>query len=258
MKAIELHEYFRSKGDWVNWDNTCDGILWGDGETEVTGIAVCWTSNFRQLKEAQEKGCNLYICHEPLYHYSEKTEVSHQKEAEKNQFLKESDMVVYRCHDLWDVMPEIGIVDSWSKFLGFTEKPVASVRYYNAHQLPAGTTLGELTQQIAHKVKELGQDVVNYIGDLDNEVTRIAVGTGAITNFRGMFSLEADVLILTDDGTRLWESAVWSEDTGVSLILVNHATAEEPGMENLAAYVKDSFPVLVHFIKQGCLYRSVT
>lgn len=258
MKAIELHEFFKSKGDWVNWDSTCDTILWGDGATEVTGIAVCWTSNFHQLKEARENGCNLYVCHEPLYHYSERAEAFHQREVEKSQFLKESGLVVYRCHDLWDVMPEIGIVDSWSKFLGFTEEPAASIRFYNAHQLPAGTTLGGLTRQIADKVGKLGQDVVNYIGDPDTKVTRIAVGTGAITNFRAMFSLEADVLVLTDDGTRLWESAVWSEDTGVPLILVNHATAEEPGMRNLAAYIEETFRVPVHFIQQGCLYGSVT
>ena len=84
------------------------------------------------------------------------------------------------------------------------------------------------------------------------------MGTGAITNFRAMFSLEADVLVLTDDGTRLWEFAVWSEDTGVPLILVNHATAEEPGMRNLAAYIEETFRVPVHFIQQGCLYGSVT
>ena len=154
-------------------------------------------------------------------------------------------------------MPEIGIVDSWSKFLGFTDKPVAGIRFYNAHQLPKGTKLRDLVRQIADRVKELGQEVVNYIGDPDSVVTRIAVGTGAITNFRSMFSLEADVLLLTDDGTRLWESAVWSTDAGIPLILVNHATAEEPGMRNMAKYVDDKFPVPVHFIPQGCLYRSI-
>ena len=41
------------------------------------------------------------------------------------------------------------IVDSWSKFLGFTEKPVAQIRSYNVHNLPAGTTLEQLVNQIA-------------------------------------------------------------------------------------------------------------
>ncbi len=258
MKAIELHEHFKNIGNWVNWNNTCDEFLWGDAEVDVTGIAVCWSSNFKQLKEAQQNGCNLYICHEPLYHYSDAGEDAHPQEKQKNQFLKDSGIVVYRCHDLWDVMPDIGIVDSWSKFLGFTEKPVAQIRYYNAHDLPAGTTLEQLAHQIADKVRELGQDVVYYIGNPEQTVARIAVGTGAITGFRAMYSLNADILLLTDDGTRLWESAVWSNDTDIPLVLVNHATAEEPGMRNMAQYLKEKFPVAVHLIPQGCLYRSIS
>ena len=87
MNTKEIHEHFRSIGNWVNWDNTRDRILWGDGEAEVKKIAVCWSSNFHQLKEAKENGCNLYICHESLYYHSEGEEVFHQKEVEKRQFL---------------------------------------------------------------------------------------------------------------------------------------------------------------------------
>jgi len=166
-------------------------------------------------------------------------------------------MVVYRCHDFWDIIPKIGVLDSWSKFLGFTDEPVKKTRYYNAHNLPEKSTLGPLVEQIAHKVSTLGQDVVSFVGDPDSEVTRIAVGTGAITKFSDMFLLGADVLVLADDGTWLWESAAWSVDVGVPIMLVNHATAEEPGIRNLAEYVRKNFPVPMHFIPQGCLYKSV-
>ena len=257
MRAIEVHEHFRSKGTWVDWNNTCDEILWGDGEAEVDGIAVCWTTNIDQLREAIDKNCNLFVCHEPLYHYPDSSPDISPREFEKKEFLRDSGLVIYRCHDFWDVMPEIGIVDSWSKFLGFEGKPDAKARFYNAHDLPSGMKLIDLVKDIADKVKELGQDVVNYIGDSGKIVRRIAVGTGAITGFRRMFDLKADVLLLTDDGTRLWESAIWSVDTGIPIILVNHATAEEPGIRNLARYLGEQFDILVHHIPQGCLYRSV-
>jgi putative NIF3 family GTP cyclohydrolase 1 type 2 len=258
MKAIEVYKHFESKGTWVDWNNTCDQILWGDGETAVNGIAVCWTTNMNHLKEAKNNNCNLFICHEPLYHYPDSSPDSSPGEYEKKEFLKNSGLVIYRCHDFWDVMPELGIVDSWSKFLGFDGEPSAKARFYNAHDLPSGMKLKDLIGQIANKVKVFGQDVVNYIGDPDTIVTRIAVGTGAITGFRQMFSLKADVLLLTDDGTRLWESAVWSVDAGVPIIIVNHATAEEPGMINMAKYLQEQFLVPVHHIPQGCLYRSLT
>ena len=68
----------------------------------------------------------------------------------------------------------------------------------------------------------------------------------------------ADVLLLTDDGTRQWESAQWSEDSEIPLIIVNHATAEEPGMRTLAKYLQDKYPdINVLPIERGCLYQTI-
>ena len=144
MRAIEVHEHFKGKGTWVDWNNTCDEILWGDSEAEVDGIAVCWTTNIDQLREAIDKSCNLFVCHEPLYHYPNSSPDISPREFEKKEFLRDSGLVIYRCHDFWDVMPEIGIVDSWSKFLGFEGKPDAKARFYNAHDLPSGMKLVDL------------------------------------------------------------------------------------------------------------------
>jgi putative NIF3 family GTP cyclohydrolase 1 type 2 len=99
---------------------------------------------------------------------------------------------------------------------------------------------------------------VHLVGDPETKVSRIALGTGAITNYAVMRGMGADVLLLTDDGTRLWESAQWSFESGIPLLLVNHATAEEPGMMTLVEYLAEQFPeVLVHHIPVGCLYRTV-
>ena len=257
MKAVDLHERFREIGAWVDYEKTCDGFLHGDPEIEIAAVAVCWSSMLHQLRQARELGCNLFICHEPLYTYFEQNELSHPGEQAKADFLRSGGLTVYRCHDLWDVMPEIGIVDSWSEFLGFTDEPAATAKYYNAHDLPAGTTVRALASQVLAKVKELGQESVHVVGEAGAVVTRVAVGTGAITSFRHMAALGADVLVLTDDGTRLWESAVWSSDVGVPLILVNHATAEEPGMRNMATFLAERYGLEAHLITQGCLYSTL-
>ena len=69
----------------------------------------------------------------------------------------------------------------------------------------------------------------------------------------------ADVLVLTDDGTRLWESAQWARDGGASVILVNHATSEEPGMISLAVYLRGVFlGVRVEHVPGGCLYGTIS
>ena len=67
----------------------------------------------------------------------------------------------------------------------------------------------------------------------------------------------ADCLLLTDDGTRLWESGQWAEDTGIGLIVVNHATSEEPGVRALAQYLQEQFSdIPVSMIERGNLYHT--
>lgn len=260
MRARELHDHCKSIGRWVDWDNTVDKILVGNPDTKITGITVSWMPTLDSLIRASELGCNLFVTHEPLY-------ISDPDETRlidlgdpwvtKKAWIHENNLVIYRCHDFWDDYPDVGIHGSWAKWLGFNEKPLASEKYYEVHSVE-GVSLGELAEMILEKVKPLGQRVVHVIGDLNKEVQRVALGTGAITNYRRMHALGADVLILTDDGTRLWESGQWAHDGGASLILVNHATAEEPGMITLADYIRGIFPdVRVEHIPTGCLYQTI-
>lgn len=269
MKAYELHEYLKSKGTWVNWNNTSDTFLFGDPEIEVEGIAVGWKATIPSLEEAIDLNCNLFITHEPLYAavankfgiYSVGGRLLEKNDAwvQKGNLLKENNMTVYRCHDVWDDFPKIGIHSAWAKWLGFDKTPTKTIKWYEVHEFEA-TTLGELSHKILNHVKSLGQHGVLIIGDENKLVSKIALGTGAITDYRLMhYQLGADVLVLTDDGTRLWESAQWSEDTGIPLIIVNHATAEEPGMRTLANYIQEIYPdIPVHSIKRGCLYQIIT
>jgi len=107
------------------------------------------------------------------------------------------------------------------------------------------------------KVKPLGQDAVHIVGDLEKKVSRIALGTGAITSYRQMYDMDADVLLLTDDGTRLWESGQWALDMGIPLIIVNHSTSEEPGMMTLTKHIQQAFPkITVKHIPVGCIYHT--
>jgi putative NIF3 family GTP cyclohydrolase 1 type 2 len=261
MRAADLHEHARKIGSWVDWNDTVDEFLVGDPDVEVAGIAVSWMPTFSTLERARELGCNLFVTHEPLY-------LSDPDEARlispddpwvrKKSWLEETGMMVYRCHDLWDDYPAIGIHGAWAKWLGFTDPPLSTEKYYEVHGVE-GLTLGELARIILERVKPLGQEAVHVIGDPEREVSRIALGTGAITNYRRMHALGADVLLLTDDGTRLWESAQWARDGGASLILVNHATSEEPGMISLAVYLRGVFPEAhVEHILGGCLYRTIS
>jgi putative NIF3 family GTP cyclohydrolase 1 type 2 len=247
-------------GDWVDWENTCDQFLVGDLEAEVEGITVSWMPTFRNLERALDLDCNLFVTHEPLY--VSEADISkfigpEDAWVRKKRWFDKTKMVVYRCHDFWDDYPEVGIHSAWAKWLGFDGKPLIQRRFYEVHKVKE-EILGQLTRRILEKVKPLGQEVALIVGDPNQTVSRIALGTGAITSYRQMYDMNADVLLLTDDGTRLWESGQWALDMGVSLIIVNHSTAEEPGMKTLANYIHKVFPqVKVEHLPVGCIYKTV-
>ncbi len=279
MKAEELDAHMRRVGTWVDWDRTVDQFLAGDPKTEVKGIAVSWMPTLANLGKALTDGCNMFMTHEPLYSVRVDetgkviqgslltdahlrilaTMALDQRDAwvVKQRWLDETSMVVYRCHDFWDDFPEIGIHGAWAKWLGFLGKPVAARKFYEVHEV-GDTSVGDLAKRILERVKPLGQEAVLVVGDLGKKASRLALGTGAITQYRVMHSTGADVLLVTDDGTRLWESGQWSLDTEIPLIIVNHSTSEEPGMRTLALYLQQVFPdVHVKEIPVGCIYTTV-
>jgi len=193
MKAKELHEHFKSVGRWVNWERTVDRFLAGNPDVEVEGIAVSWMPTFPNLENALKAGCNLFVTHEPLYAVTiddqgkviggtpfidphlrgirKKIFDKNDVWVKKQKWLEEVGMTVYRCHDFWDDFPEMGI---------------------EIHEFDE-TTVEDLANRILERVKPLGQEAVHVVGNLRKRVSRIAIGTGAITDYREMHRMGADV-----------------------------------------------------------------
>jgi len=261
LKAKELHLHTQKIGNWVNWDFTCDQFLFGDPEDDVKGIAVSWMPTMKNLEKALASDCNLFVTHEPLYvSEADMNKLIGPEDAwvKKKRWLEKTRMIVYRCHDFWDDYPDVGIHGAWAKWLGFIGKPLVQRRFYEVHEVK-GISVKKLAEKVLEKVRLLGQEAVQIVGDSGKEVSKIAIGTGAITNYRQMYDMGADVLLVTDDGTRLWESGQWALDMDVPLILVNHSTAEEPGMMSLTRYIQDTFPkVPVVHVPVGCIYKTIT
>ena len=68
MKAGDVMMHFQEVGQWVNWDKTCDQFLHGSPEAEVKGIATAWIPTNEAIRDASEKGCNLFVTHEPAFY----------------------------------------------------------------------------------------------------------------------------------------------------------------------------------------------
>ena len=280
MKAQDILNHFKSNGPWVNWEKTVDQILFGDPKVEVNGIAVSWMPTFSNLSKAVDEGCNIFITHEALF--AAKIDdtgniidcpivkdlharwIAGKRKLEKDdiwikkmEWLEEKNLTVIRCHDFWDSYPDIGVHGAWAKWLGYTKPPIKVDNYYELHEIQE-TTLEELCKEILEKIRPLGQDSIQVIGDLDKKISRITLGTGAASNYRDMHAFGGEAIILTDDGTMLWESGQWAKDTGIPLIIVNHSLSEEPGMRSLAKYLKKIFPdIPVLQIPVGCIFKCI-
>jgi putative NIF3 family GTP cyclohydrolase 1 type 2 len=154
-------------------------------------------------------------------------------------------------------MPEWGIPDAWARFLKLETEDRSLESFYKICRVPS-LSLTDTAREILEKVRDLGQDAVRILGDPETTVERLAVGTGAITHLPTMLDLAADAILATDDGMNSWDGALWALDLQVPILLVNHATAEKPGMMAMADYLTDQFPdVPCHYVDVDLPFHCV-
>lgn len=262
MKAVDIQTYFRTlNGGWLDPYKTVDTFKAGNPDTEITAIAVSWMSTLKALKKALKLGCNLFITHEPTFytHLENDNQIFRFEGAkDKRSFIERNKLIILRCHDLWDQIKDIGIPDTWADQLGFMN-PIAGEGYFRVYDV-SGKTAIEIVHQVAKHTRVFGQEGIEFIGSEEKQIYRVAIGTGAITPFLTLIEkYQADMVICTDDGMNYWSDGAFASDTGIPLIVVNHAVSEEAGMISLAKHLASKFPEIpVHHIPQGCMYRILS
>lgn len=262
MNTNDIREHLLSKAPWVNPEATVDTVKAGDPEKEIKSVAVGWMSTIDNLRLAHEKGCDLFITHEPTFWHHSADEQPLRAEPpgiSKQKFLDETGLAILRVHDIWDPWPEIGIRDSWAAGLGLQKRLAEDGRRFVAvYEIPE-TTLGAFAKQVATKVQPLGQDTVWVLGEPNWRISRPAVGTGCGTPGINMISKGADVVVVCDDGFSYWQRGERFFEMSVGVIMVSHGTSEIWGIENLARYLDETFAELqVTYLDQHPLYWSIS
>ena len=242
MRAKDFREHCMQVAHWVNWEKTADHFMAGDPDAEVRGIATTWLATNARLREAASLGLNFVIAHEGTFYPTyDGTPSGVRHHAEKHKLIDDLGITLMRCHDTWDRMPEVGIPDAWAEFLGFPSEPRTVESFYRIC-LVGERTVEEVARLVLEKVQPLGQEVVHIVGDRNARVSRMAVGTGAITRLPDMLELGADIILATDDGISTTSAGLWALDLGIPMLVVNHATAELPGMMAMVGYIQKHFP----------------
>ncbi len=258
VTVSDVRRHFQSVGTWVDWTNTLDNVLHGEPETEVRSIATNWSATLAAIEEAGERGHNLFITHEPAFCSRFRGHATREGLVKKKQALLDKyGMVMLRCHDTWDRMPEYGIPDAWASHLGFETEPRPVTAFYKICLL-GDCTVEEAAHAVLERVRDLGQDCVHIMGRLDKRVSRLAVGTGAITDLAPMHDLGADIILATDDGMNSWDGGMWAYDCDIPVLIVNHGASEKPGMMAMAVYRPLHFPgIRCEYVDCAVPYKTV-
>jgi len=241
---------------------TVDGVLAGDPDTPVTGIATTMMATMDVLERALSVGANLVITHEPVFwdHHNEAIEALtdewDQVYEQKLRFIEKNGLVVWHLHDaMHDMRPDLVDVGTL-KQLGW---PVPED--FPAIVKIETTRLADLA---AYAAKKLGASAARYIGQPDLHVS----GVGLALGFRGSDNVrhllqDPRVQAVVIGEAHEWEVGAYAADAvtlgfGKALIVVGHIPSEQYGMAELTTIIEQHLPnVPVSFIACRDPYSSL-
>jgi putative NIF3 family GTP cyclohydrolase 1 type 2 len=240
--------------------NTVDVFKEGDPETLVKGIVTTMFATMDVLKQAVAKNCNLIIVHEPLYynHRDETTQFQNDPVfLEKQKFIKDNKLVIWRFHDYIHRMKPDGILSGMVTKLGWKNYVVDG--HLDQYLIPE-TTLGELLKYL----KQIFPKNSFYIvGNPEMKLSKVRFAAGAPGSAAHIKLLEdknVDVILAGESSQ--WETYEYTRDAvsqgrNKAVIFLGHVASEEAGMDFCAGWLKGfikDIPVL--FIESGPSYWS--
>lgn len=247
MNTEDIRNHIINLNPLVDPKTTVDNIKMGDSKKEINTVGVCWYPSTQTIKSAIKMNCDLLVVHEPTWwnHFDPPGGWRNISPGlERTQMLEKSGMVILRIHDSWDFLPNIGVRDSFAKFLKLDNFILEDNNKISAMYQIEPTTLKNFAKIIAEKIKPLGQDALQVMGNPQKIVKNIALSIGCATPQENMIKKGADVLIMSFDGASYWQTRERLASHNVGIITLEHGTSEMPGIKSLAQYIQNTWPDL--------------
>jgi putative NIF3 family GTP cyclohydrolase 1 type 2 len=242
-------------------DGLSDGILFGSGDTIVSGIATTFTPTLEVLRKAVASGKNTIVCREaPFYSRGERFPSYYREGAvppqelidkdavcrAKRDFISDHSLVIVRFSDNWDARETDGQLIALARALSWTDRHASATAgagrfdtsnvYYD---LPP-VSLNERALSIQTSLKLRSTRVV---GNPNAQVQKAALTHGLLLVDHIERILEepgVDVVVAGD--TVEWEGAPYFQDlvsAGLAkgIILIGDEASEEPGSGEVARWL---------------------
>lgn len=260
MRVSDIRDHFLSRADWVDSETTVDRVIRGNPEADVDRCMVSWMPGFTALREMVKRNLKLMICHEAIFwrHRPDRPD-DNPVGQEKYRFIQEHDLVILRNHDCWDVWPEAGIPWAWGRYLGIKKPPttVGASGFQYRYDIEL-ETLDAFAKRVAEKCADIGEPLVQVMGNESQTVSRIGIGTGCACDIPTYQDMGCDCSIVCDDGSQYCSNIQRAADSGHPIIRVSHGTSEEPGMVTLTKYINDNIDGLrAEHLPHGSSFRLV-
>lgn len=248
-------------------EKTCDLLMTGHKDTEVTGIVTSFMATVDVIREAIAIGANMIITHEPTYFTGADTTdwlEGDEVYAAKQKLIDDHGIAIWRFHDHMHIGKSDRIYDGLLKEIGWEDKVISKERPH-AYEIEA-TTVAELADFFKDK---LGMDVIQIVGKPDMPCSRVGilVGGGSL----GLGSEEMPMKLMRDENLDVmvcgeiteWTLCAYVNDASMlgmnkAMIVVGHERSEEWGMKHMAewlpALVQD-IPVTFVDAKEPFIYR---
>lgn len=239
-------------------EHTCDLLISGSWDTEVTKIATTFMATVDVIRRAAEAGANLIITHEPTWFTgADKTDWLAEDEVylAKKALIEQHNITIWRFHDHMHMATEDGIFRGFEQETGWDKyrmaPPTTDTLGFGVTGKPDGcyeipeTTLRGLCEFFQTKFQ---MPVIQIIGNPEMKVSRVGVlpGGGSLglgteqMPMRYMRLRNADVLICGD--ITEWTLPAYVRDAmqlgfNRAILVLGHERSEEPGMKHLGSWL---------------------
>jgi putative NIF3 family GTP cyclohydrolase 1 type 2 len=244
MNVKEVAEVVLNLNGGRKFEKTCDQLIEGDWENQVTGVATTFMATVDVIRRAAATGCNLIITHEPTY-FTGADRIEWVKAdpvyIQKKALIEENQISIWRYHDHMhggntDLI-YAGLLETlgWQKYLN-TDLPKP-----HCYTIPP-TTVSKLVEFFK---KTLGMKVIQIVGNPKMKCSRVGILVGGGSLGLGQEEMPAELMndeqldVIVCGEITEWTLSAYVRDAAAlgfnkALIIVGHERSEEPGMKELA------------------------
>lgn len=230
-------------------EKTCDVLIAGDWEREVTGIVTTFMATVDVIRDAITRGANLILTHEPTY-FTGWDPVDWLANDEvyqlKRRLIEDHKINIWRFHDHMHMTSPDLILAGLDRELGWERYALPSKICY---RLPA-TTVEELAGYLKRK---LAIQTVQIIGNRRAVIERVGLLIGGLslgfpTEEKPMEMMRAEQLDVVICGDIIeWTLPAYVRDASQlglnkAMIILGHNRSEEAGMKYLPEWLHKVLP----------------